>query len=61
MRNRIVVIMLLPIVIFLWVIGWSLFWIGSQTKPHRTQNKTEMDKIEIITGLHEEYSALESE
>jgi len=54
MRNRVVVIMLLPIIIFLWIIGWSLFWIGSQNKPQKDQNKTRNDRISITSIIYEE-------
>jgi len=56
MRNRLVVITLLPVIIFLWIIGWSLFWIGSQNKPQKTKNETEKEKISITTALYEECS-----
>jgi len=57
MRNRVVVIMLLPIIIFLWIIGWSLFWIGSQNNPQKTQNKTERDRISMAIVMYEECNA----
>jgi len=38
----------------LWIIGWSLFWIGSQNKPQKTRNKTGREKISITTITYEE-------
>ena len=35
-RNRVVSFLLMPIAVFLWCIGWSLYWIGVKketTKP----------------------------
>lgn len=57
MRNRVVVITLLPVIIFLWIIGWSLFWIGSQNKPQKTQTTTERNPISMTTVMCEEYKA----
>lgn len=58
MRSHVVVIIFLPTIIFLWIIGWSLFWIGSQKKSQKTQNKTERDGIEITTHLYKEYETI---
>ena len=53
MRNPGIVIAILSIVIFLWIIGWGLFWIGSQNKPQKTT--PERDGTEITTAIYEEY------
>jgi hypothetical protein len=34
-RNRVFVVLLMPAVIFLWVVGWSLYWIGHQRDDKR--------------------------
>jgi hypothetical protein len=31
-RNRAVLLLILPIAVFLWFVGWSLYWIGSRRK-----------------------------
>jgi hypothetical protein len=49
--------MLFPAIVFLWLIGWSLFWIGSQhsqEKPHKTQIAAEKEKIEITSAIYDE-------
>ena len=41
-RNRAVQLLLLPPVLFMWIVGWSLYWIGSNkkpTKPTKTPEK----------------------
>jgi flagellar basal body-associated protein FliL len=55
MRKRAFLIMLLPLVIILWVIGWSLLWTGSEpqsktviTQAHRG------DEIQIIATSPDE-------
>jgi hypothetical protein len=30
-RNRAVQFLVLPAVVFMWIIGWSLYWIGSKS------------------------------
>ena len=57
MRNRVVVITLLPVIIFLWIIGWTLFWIGSQNKPQKTRAATERDPISMTIVMYEEQKA----
>lgn len=57
MRNRVVVIVLLPVIILLWIIGWSLFWIGSQNKSQKKQTTTERDRINMAIVMYEECNA----
>jgi len=58
-RNKAVILFLLPITIFLWIIGWNLFWTGSQTRPLTTKAAAETNPP-ITTGIllenYEEYS-----
>ncbi|MCX8153894.1 MAG: hypothetical protein N3E52_05630 [Candidatus Bathyarchaeota archaeon] len=39
-RNRAVILMLLPAIIFIWVIGWSLYWIGQQKDQYKINQST---------------------
>ena len=55
MRKRVFIIMLLPLIILLWVIGWSLFWTGSQNNPKTTRTTAKNDGIKITVGPLEEY------
>jgi hypothetical protein len=32
-KNRVVLLFLLPAIIFLWIVGWSLYWIAHQPSP----------------------------
>ena len=64
MRNRIITILLFPVIAFLFMIGWILYWVGKQKintkeEPQRNSNsvvkdaeETEEDSIEV--GLMEE-------
>jgi len=38
-RHRVTIIFLLPLTIFLWMTGWTLYWIGAQRMPSRTAQK----------------------
>jgi len=57
MRNRVVVITLLPVIIFLWIIGWSLFWIGSQNKSQENRAAAERDRISMTIEMYQEHNA----
>ena len=64
MRNRIITILLFPVIAFIFMIGWILYWIGkhqtkTKEKPQRNSSsvvkdveETEEDSIEV--GLMEE-------
>lgn len=47
MRKRSFVILLLPIVILLWIIGWSTFWIGSQQATSKAAHGKEPDNVHV--------------
>jgi hypothetical protein len=36
-RNKAIIALLLPAIIFLWIVGWSLYWIGHQKEPRKPQ------------------------
>jgi hypothetical protein len=43
-RNRVVLFLMLPIVVFMWFIGWSLYCIGSRAdaKPRKASDQNEL-------------------
>jgi len=43
-RNRLVLLLMLPIVVFILFIGWSLYWIGSREndKPRKASEQNEL-------------------
>lgn len=54
-RNRAVIMLLLPIVVIIWMAGWIMYWKGSQGKPHRTiTTAAKGDGVEIGVVLFEE-------
>jgi nitrogen fixation-related uncharacterized protein len=46
--------MLLPIVIFLWLVGWSLFWAGSKNKSQKIQTDFDKDLSTVTSVMLEE-------
>jgi hypothetical protein len=37
-RNKAIIAVLLPAIIFLWIVGWSLYWIGRQKEAQKPQS-----------------------
>lgn len=49
-RNKAIIAVLLPAIIFLWIVGWSLYWIGHQKKPRTLrspQSTEEEDNVSL--------------
>jgi len=40
LHNRVAMLVILPITIFLWLIGWTLFWMGSKNISQETKGST---------------------
>ena len=62
-RNKAIVVLLLPAIIFLWIIGWSLYWIGHQKEPRKVQPSShakEEDHVSLIPMVLEEPSEIEN-
>jgi len=44
-RNRVALFLIMPLAVFLWVFGWSLYWIGSNkrlTEPGERDSSKEL-------------------
>jgi hypothetical protein len=48
----------MPVTVFLWTIGWCLFWIGSQNETHRTQVADDSSKLSLAVMFPEEHEVL---
>ena len=54
-RNRAALLLLmLPIVIFIWLIGWSLYWIGSQREVSKPRKIIEQEELTFTALMPEE-------
>ena len=38
-RNRLILFLAMPIVVFFWFLGWSLYWIGSMKHEVKSADK----------------------
>jgi hypothetical protein len=53
-RNKALMALLFPIVIVLFLIGWSLSWIGFQKQPRKTPIETGKDNVHMGAMVLEE-------
>jgi len=54
MRKRAFILLLLPVFIVLWIVGWTFLFIGEQKSPSKPQK----ENVTIMAVLHEEAEAL---
>jgi flagellar basal body-associated protein FliL len=62
MRNRLIILLILPIALFLWIIGWIMSWAGTSKEHHTKKTKANIpqdDSITIIPIMPEEIEQLE--
>jgi len=48
-----ITILLFPVIVFLWLVGWSLCWIGDERQSQRIERDSD-DGVSIAAGLYEE-------
>jgi hypothetical protein len=48
-RSRVVVAVLLPAIIFLWIVGWSLYWIGRQKESREPEPPTAAEPEDCVS------------
>jgi hypothetical protein len=53
-RNRVALLLILPIVIFIWFIGWSLYWIGSRGKVGKPRKIIDRKELTFTVLIPEE-------
>lgn len=55
-RNKVLILLLLPAVVFIWMIGWSLYWIGHQKErgKARLTDVQETDYVHLMPVTLEE-------
>ncbi len=54
-RNRSVSFLLMPIGVFLWCVGWGLYWVGSKRKSTRAKPKLTVQKeLEVLVPTPEQ-------
>jgi len=60
MRRKIL-ILLFPVIVFLWMIGWSMLVAGSDSKSRKPKTDVQTDGITVMTAPLEEDYLFESE
>jgi hypothetical protein len=53
MRRRTLILIFFPGMLFLWIIGWSLYWIGDSRARNKQDNKKQPIKIQAVLNLQE--------
>ena len=49
------IIMLLPVILFIFLMGWCMYWIGDQKRPDKIKRKpVKKDNVTIMPILYEE-------
>ncbi len=62
-RNKAIIVLLLPAIIFVWIVGWSLYWIGHQKESRKAQPSSpskEEDYVSLIPIFLEDPSEIEN-
>jgi hypothetical protein len=55
MRSRtLIILLLLPVIIVLWALGWSLYSIGDQQTTRKYVPKKEQETVQVIANVLEE-------
>lgn len=52
-RNPILAAIALPILASMWIVGWCLFWIGSQNTTRSTTDRSDVQIAVIAPEEHE--------
>lgn len=53
-QNRVAIVLLLPIVILFWMVGWILYWRGDQNISQRRETYADNDGIQTAVAMFEE-------
>jgi flagellar basal body-associated protein FliL len=61
-RNKAIIAVFLPAIIFLWIVGWVLYWIGHQRKQQEPQaaSPKQEDYVSLIPIVLEDPSEIEN-
>jgi len=51
-RNRLVVALLLPALVLVWLVGWSMYWLGHQREDKkRTKPAPKKDNVTLVPAV----------
>jgi flagellar basal body-associated protein FliL len=61
-RSKEMMIMLLPLLIFVFIVGWCMYWVGDQKRTGKTQRKpSKKDNVTIMPIILEETQEIANE
>ena len=56
------IIMLLPVIVFIFLMGWYMYWIGDQKRPDKIQRKPlKKDNVTFMPIVREETQEIVNE
>ena len=55
-RSRVALLLVLPIAVFIWFIGWSLYWAGSKRKTATPSKKPLNDLTFAVLTPEQKYA-----
>ncbi len=47
-RNRAVTLLFLPVLVVVWLVGWSLYWVGGRKDRERLEKKMERKEDHVM-------------
>ncbi|MCJ7559376.1 hypothetical protein MUO79_01995 [Candidatus Bathyarchaeota archaeon] len=53
-RNRGILFLMLPLVVFFWFFGWSLYWIGSKKEVVKPRQKSDYKELTFTVLVPEQ-------
>jgi hypothetical protein len=53
-RNRVALLLILPIIVCIWFFGWSLYWIGSRGEPVKPRKTIDHKDLTFTVLMPEE-------
>ena len=61
-HSRIVTALMLPLIVLVWVFGWTLYWIGNQRKEKGTATPIiNRDNVQLIVAANLEEEQLKTQ
>jgi hypothetical protein len=56
-KRTVLRVLLLPVMAILWIIGWSLYWIGSRKQPAKTRKEDSSEQLAFMVQMPEQKQA----
>ncbi len=53
-RNRLLTVLLLPVLIFVYIVGWGMRCLGRQKRAVKTKDKPDEDYVSVLPAAFED-------